>query len=99
MIIKIRTLLVKKILNHLKQKAEKKPEEYLNFFKNFGEVLKEGLCGDNTTEEKEKILELCRFKTADNDNLINLDYYIKRMLSKQKNIYFLNGENIKSMKN
>merc|ERR1712224_836112 len=34
-----------------------------------------------------------------NDIPINLDYYIDKMLNKQKNIYFLNGENINSMKN
>merc|ERR1712224_606342 len=95
---KIKTLLVKKVLNNLRKKASKKPEEYLNFFKNFGEVMKEGLCGNNSKEEKEIILELCRFRSINEANPISLDLYIDKMLNKQKNIYFLNGENINAMK-
>src|SRR3546814_10079072 len=38
----------KRILGELKKKAEKDPEAYTTFWKNFGAVLKEGLYADGT---------------------------------------------------
>lgn len=98
-IIRIKNLIIKKVLNNLKIKAKINPEEYIKFLNNFGEVLKEGLCGESSIEEKELILSMCRFySTISNDDYISIDNYIENMPKKQKDIYFLNGDNIVSIK-
>jgi molecular chaperone HtpG len=95
---KIRNSIVNKVLSSLKSKAEKDPVEYNNFLKDFGDILKEGLCGESTSEEKEKILEICRFQTSSSGgDSISLDDYINTMLPNQKEIYFLNGDKIEDM--
>lgn len=95
---KIKSSLIKRILGNLKNKAEKDPKEYLNFWKNFSEVLKEGLC-ESTIEEKKLLLEICRFNsTSSSNDLISLDQYIERMIPSQNEIYFLNGDNINALR-
>jgi molecular chaperone HtpG len=96
---KIKSSIVKKVLGSLKVKAETDPEEYMKFWKNFSEVLKEGLC-ESTLEEKKQLLEICRFNsTSSKDELISLDQYLERMIKGQNEIYFLNGDNIESSSN
>ncbi|WHA05438.1 molecular chaperone HtpG [Candidatus Bandiella numerosa] len=96
---KIKSSIVKKVLGSLKVKAETDPEEYMKFWKNFSEVLKEGLC-ESTLEEKKQLLEICRFNsTSSKDELISLDQYLERMIKGQNEIYFLNGDNIESSRN
>ncbi|MBY0580605.1 MAG: molecular chaperone HtpG [Rickettsiales bacterium] len=96
---KIKSSIVKKVLGSLKTKAETDPEEYMKFWKNFSEVLKEGLC-ESTLEEKKQLLEICRFNsTSSKDELISLDQYLERMIKGQNEIYFLNGDNIESSRN
>lgn len=92
---KIKSSLVKKILSSLKNKAEKNPIEHNKFLENFGDLLKEGLCGESSSEEKEKILEICRFQsTSSGGDYISLDDYVNTTLPSQKDIYFLNGDKI-----
>jgi molecular chaperone HtpG len=96
---KIKSSIVKKVLGSLKVKAETEPKEYMKFWKNFSEVLKEGLC-ESTLEEKKQLLEICRFNsTSSKDELISLDQYLERMIEGQNEIYFLNGDNIESSRN
>ena len=59
---KIRKALVKRVLNELKKKADKSPEEYADFWDTFGMVLKEGIHED--TENRDRLLELTRFKSS-----------------------------------
>ncbi|MBT4888322.1 MAG: molecular chaperone HtpG [Rhodospirillales bacterium] len=87
---KIRTGLVKRILGELKKKAEKSADEYANFWGNFGAVLKEGLYED--FESREKLLEICRFRSTESDELISLAQYVERMKDGQEAIYFITGE-------
>lgn len=96
-IAKIRQGIVSKVLSELKKKAEKSPEDYVAFWENFGAVLKEGLC--DTSEARDKILEVCRFHTANSgDKLISLDEYVKNMKPNQKEIYYLTGAHLESMR-
>lgn len=87
---KIRESLVKKILSELKKKAEKDSEGYSAFWKNFGAVLKEGLC--EGTSPREQILETCRFASTEATGLTGLDDYISRMKPGQEPIFYLTGE-------
>ncbi len=81
---------VKKILGELKKLKEKDSEKYLEFWKNFGKVLKEGLYGD--FENKDALLELVLFKSSKRDGLISLKEYKEAMKEDQKSIYYITGE-------
>lgn len=91
----IKSASTKKILGEIANIA-KKDEEYKDFYKEFGKVLKEGLYSDY--ENKEKILELLRFDSFKVENL-SLKAYKDAMSSEQKSIYYILGENKDSLKN
>ncbi|WNJ99651.1 molecular chaperone HtpG [Thalassospiraceae bacterium LMO-JJ14] len=86
---KIRKALVKRILGELKKKADKKPEEYAEFWDTFGMVLKEGIHED--FENRDRLLELARFKSSAQDGWTSLKDYIERMKEGQDAIYYISG--------
>jgi molecular chaperone HtpG len=92
---KIREAIVKRVLGEIKKRAEKETENYITFWKNFGAVLKEGLCEANMP--KEDILEVCRFQSTSSEGLVSLDDYISRMKNGQENIFYLTGERLESL--
>ena len=94
MLTKIKEALTKKFLSELKKKAEADEEAYKGFWKNFGAVLKEGLC--EAYSPREQLLDVCRFHSSDGDNehITSLDSYISRMKEGQENIFYLTGENL-----
>ncbi len=95
---KIRKAITKRILQELKDRAEKDPEEYLKFWNNFGPVLKEGLC--EGSEPHEEIVQACRFySTAAKNTLMSLDDYIKRMKAEQEEIYYILADDLESAAN
>ena len=87
---KIRSSLTKKIVNELKKKANKTPEEYATFWGNFGAVVKEGLVEEESM--RDRLLEICRFSSTHSDQLTSLGEYIERVKDGQKAIYYLAGE-------
>ncbi len=94
---KIKKSVVKKVLSELKKKSQASEEEYLKFWKDFGAVLKEGLC--ESTDYRDKILEICRFETSkSNGKLISISDYLERLKSNQDKIYFLTGESVEKIK-
>ncbi len=93
---KIRRSLVKRVLSELKKRAEKEPVNYLEFWENFGAVLKEGLC--EGLEGREQILEVCRFYSVLQGRLISLDEYIEHMKEGQAEIFYLTGESVEKLK-
>ena len=57
--------LTKKFINELGKASEEKKDEYeVIFWPNFGAVLKEGLCEALNTEQRESILDICRFHNS-----------------------------------
>ncbi len=94
---KISESITGKFLTELKKKAEKEPEAYVGFWKNFGAVLKEGLC--EAVAPKEKILEVCRFHTTKSESgIASLDEYVTRMKDGQEEIYYLTGDTLDSLR-
>jgi molecular chaperone HtpG len=87
---KIRSGLAKRIMTELKKKADKKPDEYVEFWNNFGAVLKEGLYEE--PENREKILGLARFKSTTQDGWTSLEDYVGRMQDGQQAVYYISGE-------
>ena len=88
---KIKNAITKRVLGELKKKKEDSPEEYNNFWANFGGALKEGLC--EATTDHEKLLEVCIFRSALHNKMISLDEYIKGFKDGQNTIYYLSGDN------
>src|SRR5262249_5817951 len=87
---RIKDSIIKRVLGELKKRAEKDPADYAAFWKNFGAVLKEGLC--EAIAPKEDILEACRFHSTEGTALVGLDEYIARMKGGQKHIFYLTGD-------
>ncbi|WP_104697544.1 MULTISPECIES: molecular chaperone HtpG [unclassified Helicobacter] len=85
----IKSASTKKILNEI-ENLSKDEEQYKGFYEQFGRVLKEGLYSD--FENKDKILNLLRFDTL-NQDLVSLKAYKEAMPQDQKSIYYLIGEN------
>lgn len=96
----MRSALTKRVLDMLEKMAKKEPEEYAGFWKEFGEVIKEGPGEDFAN--KEKIAKLMRFATTHTDQPEqnqSLDGYISRMQEGQDKIYYVAAENFNTAKN
>lgn len=92
-IAKLRSALVRHVLDLLDKMAKEEPEKYALFWKEFGNVLKEGPAED--FGNREKIAKLLRFSsTQDNNQTVSFDEYIARMQPTQKKIYYITAENI-----
>ena len=92
---KIKTGLVRRVLGELKKRAEK-PEDYDVFWKSFGIVLKEGLY--EPSEYRGDLAELCRFYTTQGEGLVSFKTYVQRMKDGQKNIYYLTGTDLQTLR-
>lgn len=97
---KLRTALTKRVLDMLAKLAKNDSEKYAKFWKEFGEVLKEGPAEDQAN--REKILKLMRFASTQNDNdeqNVSLDDYISRMAEGQDKIYYVVADSYNTAKN
>jgi molecular chaperone HtpG len=88
----IKTGLTKRVLGEIKKKAEKAPDDYATFWRTFGAVLKEGLYEDPAN--RDRILELVRFRSTRGDDLIGLDTYVEAMNEGQDSIYYITGDDL-----
>ncbi len=84
----IRNASVKKILGEIEELSGDK-ERYEQFYREYRIPLKEGLYQDFTN--RDKLLELIRFKSTEIDGLTSLAEYKDRMKPDQKGIYFITG--------
>ncbi len=94
---KIKKGITKKILNEINNFSKKEKEKYIDFWKNFGAVIKEGLYENN--DYHDSILSLLRFQTSESEDYISLDDYIKQMINKQKEIYYFANVEKDNIKN
>jgi molecular chaperone HtpG len=97
---KIKAALVKRTLDLLEDLAANKPEEYAEFWKTFGSVLKEGIIDDPAN--KIRIAKLLRFNsTAESGDAptVTLDTYVSRMKADQKAIYYLTADTLAAARN
>lgn len=95
---KIKKSLTNRVLTELEKKMKDEPEKYLEFWNNFGPVIKEGLCEGNTFGEE--IMNICIFYSSKSpDKMITLKEYIDRMKEKQENIFYINGNSVATLEN
>jgi molecular chaperone HtpG len=96
----MRSALTKRVLDMLDKLAKNEPEQYANFWKEFGQVLKEGPAEDSGN--REKIAKLLRFATTFNNSEEQsqpLEAYVGRMKSGQEKIYYIAAENFATAAN
>lgn len=96
----MKTALTKRVLDMLEKMAKKEPELYASFWKEFGQVLKEGPAEDYAN--RERIAKLMRFSTTrskDGAQDQSLEDYIGRMKEDQEKIYYITAETPKAAAN
>ena len=96
-ITKIKKGITNKILNEITAISKKDNVKFLDFWKNFGAVIKEGLYEFN--DHHEKILTLLRFENSINKDSISLDSYLENMSKDQKEIYYFANTDKEHIKN
>lgn len=83
----------KRVLSLIEDLAENKPEEFAQFWEQFGQVLKEGTGEDPAN--RERIAKLLRFASTHNDSSVqsvSLSDYVSRMKEGQDAIYYITAE-------
>ena len=96
----LRKALTKRSLQMLEKLAKDDAEKYLQFWKEFGLVLKEGPAEDFAN--KETVAKLLRFASTHNDSseqIVSLEDYISRMKEGQKAIYYITADSYVAAKN
>lgn len=95
----IRAGSIKKVLGLLESMAKDEPEQYATFWKQFGNVMKEGPGEDFAN--RERIARLLRFSSTETDaetQTVALDDYIERMQEGQEKIYYVTADNFAGAK-
>ncbi len=96
----MKSALTKRSLDMLEKLASNDAEAYKGFWKNFGQVLKEGPAEDFAN--KDKIAGLLRFSSTSDESgeqSASLADYIGRLKEGQDKIYYLTGESFAQVKN
>jgi len=100
----IRESSTKRVLTMLEELANSedaaKKEQYADFWKEFGQLLKEGIGED--VNNQERIAKLTRFASTHTDSseqTVTLADYVSRMKEGQDKIYYVTGESYIAAKN
>ena len=96
---RIKTGCVKRVLGMLESMAENEKDKYAEFWKEFGQVLKEGPVEDFAN--KDRIANLLRFNSTHTDSdtqEVTLKDYVSRMKENQKKIYFVVADTYEAAK-
>lgn len=94
----IRRSSVRKILSELKKVLRNDPENYRNFWNEFGVILKEGIVND--PDNRKSILDVSLFpSTASKEEPTTLEGYVARMQDEQEEIYYVTGQVLDNLRN
>jgi molecular chaperone HtpG len=86
----------KKVLSMLEDVAENQKDTYAEFWKQFGNVLKEGIGEDHAN--KERLAKLFRFASTHADEGVSLTDYVSRMKEGQDEIYVITADSLATAK-
>ena len=95
----LRSALTKRVLQMLEKLAKDDNEKYLQFWQQFGLVLKEGPAEDGAN--KEAIAKLLRFSSTRNDSssqTLSLEEYVAKMVEGQDKIYYITADSYAAAK-
>lgn len=95
---KIRSGVTKRILGDLDKLSQNDAPAFETFWGQFGPAVKEGLY--DAAEHREDIFKICRFYSSfeNGEKLISLDDYLSRMKEDQKDIYYITGLTLDSLR-
>jgi len=89
----IREGCTKRVLSTLEDLAENRVDDYAGFWREFGQVLKEGLGEDFGNQERlAKLLRFASTATAAGEQTVSLAQYVARMKPGQDKIYYVTAE-------
>ena len=89
----IRNAAVKRVLGLLAELADKEPEKYADFWREFGRVLKEGLGEDLGNQERlGKLLRFASTHRNTAEQSVSLTDYVARMKDGQDRIYYVTAD-------
>ena len=94
---KISNAITKRVLKEILELKKKKPDEFKDFWKNFGPVVKEGLYEFNDFHDQ--IFEFSTFNCSEKEEMITLDQYVTDFSNDKKKIYYISGENKETLIN
>ncbi|MFO7326246.1 MAG: molecular chaperone HtpG, partial [Pseudomonadota bacterium] len=89
----MKSALTRRALDMIAKLAKEEPEKYAKFWKEFGQVLKEGVAEDFAN--RDKLLPLLRFAStheAGDEDKVSLPEYVARMRPGQEKIYYVVAE-------
>ncbi len=93
---RLQKIVTGQVMRELEKLAKKDVEKYNRFWEEFGVFLKQGIASEPMTTEK--VQPLLRFKTNKNpEEWSSLDDYVERMQESQKEIYYIVGDDPKSV--
>lgn len=93
---KMKASLTRKLVDELERLAKEEPETYEKFWEQFGVFIKEGVATD--IAGREALFKLLRFRTTKSDGKwVTLSDYVGRTKSDQKDIYYILGEDTRSI--
>lgn len=88
----IQRALTKRLLKKLQELAEHQPDDYTQFWREFGMFIKEGVA--TSFGEHEELLPLLRFPSSKTEELVSLAEYVSRMPESQNAIYYILGDTV-----
>jgi molecular chaperone HtpG len=89
----IREGCTKRVLSMLEDLAENRADDYASFWREFGQVLKEGLGEDFANQERlAKLLRFASTATGAGEQTVSLAQYLSRMKPGQDKIYYVTAE-------
>ena len=94
---KISNAITKRVFKEILELKKKKPDEFKDFWKNFGPVVKEGLYEFNDFHDQ--IFEFSTFNCSEKEEMITLDQYVTDFSNDKKKIYYISGENKENLIN
>jgi molecular chaperone HtpG len=93
---RVQRALTRKLTKELEALAQEKPEDYGRFWREFGQFLKEGVATDAAA--KDDLVPLLRFYSSKGDgDLVSLAAYKEQMSADQSAVYYVLGEDLKSV--
>jgi molecular chaperone HtpG len=96
----MKTSITRRVLSILENIYDKDKKKYYEFWKEFGQVLKEGIAEDSNN--KDRLSKIYLFSSSihnDKDQKVSLKDYISRMGKKQNKIYYITSETFNSAQN
>jgi len=95
-IVNLKKLITSKVTSSLEKLAKDEPDNYSKFWEEFGRYIKEGVAIEQT--EPESLYPLLRFHTTNfTDKWSSLDDYLERMKPEQKDVYYILGDDERSV--